>query len=465
MIKLLAALPAAVVGLVLTVPPAGAQAMPETFAPVVKKAMPAVVNISSSRVETAPRRSRNSPFPFPFDFGGPDGGGRARRAESLGSGVIISADGSIMTNNHVVEGATEITVTLSDRREFRAKVIGTDPPTDIAVLKIDAAGLPTLPLGDSAKVQVGDVVLAIGNPFGIGQTVTMGIVSATGRGGLGIEAYEDFIQTDASINPGNSGGALINARGELIGINTAILGGEGGGNQGIGFAVPIYMAREVRDQILKTGKVTRGYMGIIPQDVTPSLARAFGLKEARGVAVAEVVPDAPAAKAGLETGDVITAVDGKPVEDANTFRLRVSRAAPGTTLKLTVNRKGAPRDVTVTLAELPRQASEPERGQERGEHGGALQGVSVEDIPPQAARQLGLKDASGVVVTDVDPASPAADAGLRRGDVILHVNRTPVKDSTEFERAIQASGRGAILLLVNRGGVNAFVAIEPGANR
>lgn len=454
-------IPVVVFAFALSASLAAAQALPESFAGVIKKAAPAVVNISSSRVERPQRRS--GAFPFPFEFPGPEfGAPRARRATSLGSGVIVSADGSILTNNHVVEGASEITVTLADRREFRAKLVGADPLSDVAVLKIDATGLPTLPLGDSSKVQVGDVVLAIGDPFGLGQTVTMGIVSATGRGGLGIEAYEDFIQTDASINPGNSGGALINARGELIGINTAILS-ETGGNQGIGFAIPIYMAREIREQIVTKGKVTRGFLGIVPQEITPSLARAFGLKDTRGVAVAEVEPTSPAAKAGIQTGDIITTLNGKPVEDVNTFRLGVSRTPPGTSVRLGLNRQGNPQYATVTLAELPVQRGESDRGTPgRNPRGGSLEGVSVETLSPQIARQLELPaDTKGVIAVQIDPASAAAEAGLQRGDVILHVNRVPVSNADEFEREVRRAGNRAVLLLVNRGGTNTFVAVEP----
>ena len=273
-----------------------------------------------------------------------------RREGGIGSGVIVSADGYILTNNHVVEKADTVKVSLNDRREFTAKVLGTDPHTDIAVLKIDGHNLPVVPVG-GAKPAVGDLALAIGNPFGIGQTVTMGIVSATGRGGLNIEQYEDFIQTDAAINPGNSGGALVNTNGDLIGINTAILAGNGGGNQGIGFAIPVAMAREVMDQIVKTGKVVRGFMGAQIQDVTPDLARAFKLKGPNGAVLTNIESGTPADRAGLQAGDVVTAVNGEPVADSNSLRLRISRTAPGTAVKLTVQRAEGPKEVTVTLGQ------------------------------------------------------------------------------------------------------------------
>ncbi len=292
-----------------------------SFAPVVKKVLPAVVKISSSKVVKTPAAFFNGQGqmdPFFRQFFGDENGGRfnipqQQREEGVGSGVIVSPEGYVLTNNHVVDGATDVQVTLADKREFKARVVGRDPKTDIAVLKIDGENLPTITIGDSSKLQVGDYVLAIGNPFGVGQTVTMGIVSATGRGGLGIEDYEDFIQTDASINPGNSGGALVNDRGELIGINTAIISHGSGGNQGIGFAVPVNLARQVTDQILKNGKVTRAYLGITPQDVTPAIAKAFDAKGQQGALIGDVSPNSPAQRAGLERGDIILDVNGKPV--------------------------------------------------------------------------------------------------------------------------------------------------------
>jgi Do/DeqQ family serine protease len=378
--------------------------------------------------------------------------------------VIVRQDGYLLTNNHVVDGATDIKVVLGDRREFKAKLIGTDPQSDVALLKIEASDLPTVPLGDSAKAEVGDVVLALGNPFGIGQTVTMGIIGATGRSGLDIEQYEDFIQTDAAINPGNSGGALINTRGELIGINTAILAGEGGGNQGIGFAIPVNMARGVMDQLLKSGKVVRGYMGAGIQNVTPELAKGLGLQQSSGVAITQVEPNGPAAKAGLKAGDVVTAVDGKPVYTDNELRLRISSTEPGKTVTLKVVREdGTSKDLPVTLAQLPTRDTD-QGGNESapgGESGGAaMQGVSVQDLTGRIARQLNLPTGTkGVLVTDVDPGSAAADAGLRRGDVIQHVNRKPVETVAEFNRLVRQGGAQPVLLLVNRQGQTAFIVV------
>jgi serine protease Do len=443
-----------------------------TFAPMVKKVAPAVVNISSTRlVQTSSsrnRRGRQQPQ-TPEDFFGQlfgGGGGmfpgvpdQPRREGGIGSGVIVSADGYILTNNHVVEKADTVKVSLLDRREFTAKVVGTDPHTDIAVLKIDARSLPVVPIGN-ARPAVGDLALAIGNPFGIGQTVTMGIVSATGRGGLNIEQYEDFIQTDAAINPGNSGGALVNTNGDLIGINTAILAGNGGGNQGIGFAIPVAMAREVMDQIVKTGKVVRGYMGAQIQDVTPDLARAFKLQSPNGAVLTNIEPGTPAERAGLQAGDVVTAVNGESVADSNSLRLRISRTAPGTPVKLAVQRADGPKEITVTLGQLP-GGDRDEEGQPdlRGGAKSPLEGVSVDELDAQTARQLQLSPTTkGVVVTDVDVASAAYEAGLRRGDVIQSVNRKPVATVSEFETAV--SRGGGVLLLVNRGGATRFVVVE-----
>ena len=323
-----------------------------SFAPVVKKVLPAVVKISTSKVvktaEGFGGQGQMDPFFRQFFFGDQNGGRfnipQQQLEQGVGSGVIVSPEGYILTNNHVVDGATDVQVTLADKREFKARVVGRDPKTDIAVLKIDGENLPTIMLGDSSKLQVGDYVLAIGNPFGVGQTVTMGIVSATGRGGLGIEDYEDFIQTDASINPGNSGGALINDRGELIGINTAIISHGSGGNQGIGFAVPVNLAREVTDQILKTGKVTRAYLGVSLQDVTPAIAKAFDAKGEQGALVGDVSPNSPAQRAGLERGDIILDVNGKPVSDTNQLRMSISMMQPDSTVTLRVLRNGSTRD-------------------------------------------------------------------------------------------------------------------------
>jgi serine protease Do len=449
--------------------PAGPVNFNEGFSSVVEPLLPAVVNISTSKVVKTPRNESpfsNDPF-FRQFFGNPYGDEeqqqpREQREHSLGSGVIVNPDGYILTNNHVVEGASDVQVTLSDKRTLKAKIIGADPRTDIAVLKIAASNLSTVTLGDSTKAKVGDIVLAIGDPFGIGETVTMGIVSATSRRGLsleGPEGYEDFIQTDASINPGNSGGALVNTRGELIGINTAIISNGGGGNQGIGFAVPVNMARTVMEQILKTGKVSRGYLGVMIQEVTPDIAKAFNLPGAEGALLGDVTPDSPGAKAGLQKGDIITALNGQKISDFRDLRLRISQTAPGTSIKLDVYRNGQKQQMTATLAEFPEKAQTAENSPQ-GE-APALEGVQVENLNSDIAQQLNLPTGTrGVIITRVDPASAAAETGLQRGDVIQEVNRKPVNNVEQFRAAVRGAANQPLLLLINRGGNTSYVVIS-----
>jgi serine protease Do len=446
--------------------PAGPVNFNEGFAAVVEPLLPAVVNISTSKV-VKNQKSENPFFQDPFFrqfFGNPDDQQQPReqREHSLGSGVIVNPDGYILTNNHVVDGASDVQVTLSDKRQLKAKIVGTDPRTDIAVLKIPATSLSTVTLGDSAKAKVGDIVLAIGDPFGIGETVTMGIVSATGRRDLrleGPEGYEDFIQTDASINPGNSGGALVNTRGELIGINTAIISNGGGGNQGIGFAVPVNMARTVMEQILKTGKVTRGFLGVSIQEVTPDIAKAFNVPAAEGALVGDVTPDSPGAKAGLQKGDVITTLNGQKVSDYHDLRLRISQTAPGTPIKMDVYRNGQKQQMTATLGEFPEKAQAAENAPQ-GE-APALEGVQVENLSSEITQQLNLPTGThGVVITRVDPDSTAAETGLQRGDVIQEVNRKPVNNVEQFRAAVRATANQPLLLLINRGGSSSYVVIS-----
>jgi Do/DeqQ family serine protease len=324
--------------------------MPTTFAPVVKSVLPAVVSISSTKVvRTSAEGDEFGPFRNLIPgFRMPD---RPQRERGEGSGVIISADGYIVTNNHVVDGASEVSVTLSDKREMKARVIGTDAQTDVALIKVNATNLPYAHLGNSSSIEVGDIALAMGNPFGLGQTVTMGIISATGRSGLGIEDYEDFIQTDASINPGNSGGALVNTKGEVIGINTAILS-RSGGNQGVGFAIPIDMVRQITAQLKDKGTVTRARLGVSIQDLTPQLASALGVKATRGAVVGEIAQDGPAASTGLKTEDVIVAVNGKEV-DAQSLRFTVGSMTPGSTVDLKVLRGSNEHHFTVKLDAMP----------------------------------------------------------------------------------------------------------------
>jgi serine protease Do len=431
-----------------------------TMAPAAKAAMPAVVKISASKmVKTQGGGMEMDPMLRQF-FGGniPQQAPRSHREGGLGSGVVVSPDGYILTNNHVVDAATDVRVTLADRREFKARVIGADPKSDIAVLKIDANNLTPITVGDSSKMQIGDAVLAIGNPYGVGQTVTMGIVSAMGRANLGIEEYEDFIQTDASINPGNSGGALVNDRGELVGINTAILAPGSGGNQGIGFAVPVNLARNVMDQITIHGEVKRSYLGVTIQEVTPALAKAMGLNGPAGALVSDVQADSPGQKAGLKSGDVITEINGKKILESNELRMNVSMMEPGQTVKLKVFRDGHLMDVTANVGAMPgKRVEKASNDSTSGEK--AMEGVSVEELSAQDARQLGLPaNTKGVVVTDVDPGSQAAAAGLQKGDVIQQVNRKPVTSADEFASAIRHSS-GESLLLVNREGNKIFLAV------
>ena len=435
------------------------------FAPVVQPVLPAVVNIHASKIVKMPQQQMpflNDPMFQQFfgqQFGQQNQQPQQQREHSLGSGVIVSSDGYILTNNHVVDGASDIKVSLKDKREFKAQVVGTDPRTDLAVLKIPATGLTAITFGDSAKAQVGDFVLAIGNPFGVGETVTMGIISALQRSGLGIEDYEDFIQTDAAINPGNSGGALINVHGDLIGINTAILtGGEGGGNEGVGFAIPVNMARGIMEQLVKNGKVSRGYIGVGIEAVTPDLAKAFGLATPEGALVGEVEPNSPGSRAGLQRGDIILSVNGQPISDERDLRLRIAAMAPGQTVKLEIVRNGQKQTVSVTLEEFPDKTASASEGQPSSN---ALEGVQVDELTPQIAREIGLPPGTtGVVISDVDESSSAAEAGLQRGDVIQEVNRQPVNNLEQYEKAIRAAGNGEVLLLVNRGGATRYVAIS-----
>ncbi len=434
------------------------------FASVLKPVLPAVVNITTSKIVKQGAGPQmpffNDPF-FRQFFGDQFGQAQPQpqREESLGSGVIVTSDGTILTNNHVIDGASDIKVHLSDKREFQAKVVGTDPKTDVAVLKIDATDLPTLAFGDSSKLQVGDVVLAIGDPFGVGETATMGIVSATGRSLNGeIENYEDFIQTDAAINPGNSGGAMIDLHGNLVGINTAIVtGGESGGNEGVGLAIPVNMVRSVMDQLVAHGKVVRGYLGIYIQNVTPDIAKQFGLNQIGGVLVGDVTADMPASRAGLKRGDIILQLNGEPLNDREQLSLRVSETAPGSTVHLQIWRDGKTQDVSVTLGELPDKEA---KGGAEENSAGALEGVEVQDLTPDIAQQLNLPPGThGVVVSSVDPSSDAAAAGLGQGDVIQEVNHKAVNNIEEYRQALAGSGKEAVLLLVNHGGVTNYIVI------
>ena len=435
------------------------------FAPVVQKVMPSIVNVfSSKKIKTDRNPSPLFDDPFFRRFFGDDFRDqptipRERQERSLGSGVIVSPDGYILTNNHVVDDATDVKVSLGDKREFTARVVGKDSKTDLAVLKIEQTGLPVVSFADSAKVQVGDIVLAIGNPFGVGQTVTMGVVSAIGRGGLGIEEYEDFIQTDAAINPGNSGGALINAQGELIGINTAILS-RSGGNQGIGFAIPVSLARNVMDQIIHGGKVTRAFLGVMIQPVTPDIAKAFKLSKTEGALISDVSPNSPAERAGLKAGDVVAKVDGQSIADSRALQLMIGQMKPGKTVRLSVIRDGTEQDHTVTLGEQPADKDASNAGSSSNSSAQVLDGVSLETLTPDLAREFGISQTTkGVLVGGVDQGSAAAQAGLERGDVILEVNRQSVITVEQLDRYIKEAKTDSTLLFVSHDGRTRYVVV------
>jgi serine protease Do len=421
-----------------------------SFAPVVKKAAPSVVNIYSTH--TVPYREY-SPFsndPLFRQFFGNQGERRLSRPEEvLGSGVIISADGYILTANHVVAGSDEIKIAITgNKNEYSAKIVGADPDTDIAVLKIDESHLPAITLGDSDQLEVGDIVLAIGNPFDISgpgetPTVTMGIVSALGRNGLGFNGYENFIQTDAAINPGNSGGALVDTEGRLIGINTAIAGNSGG-NEGIGFAVPINLARHVVDRLIRSGKVTRGYLGVKPEDISPGLAQSFNLSDENGALVGDVMSGSPAEKAGLKSGDVITELNGQTINGRNDLLLAVADCSPGQEVTVKYTRDGQPSTLKVTLAERPNA-----QAKSQGSETDALNGVTVQDLDTQARQDLQVpENVQGALVTDVEEGSHSADAGLQKGDVIISIDHHAVSNADDAVKLSSAATGKYILLKI-----------------
>ena len=436
------------------------------FADVAKTVTPAVVNITTSGAEEVSDSSRprgrmedffGSPF-GPRRFG-PPMEPRERRGGGQGSGVIVTPDGYVLTNNHVIAGAKTVTVTLPDKREFKGRIVGSDPKSDIAVVKIDGTQLPTVTWGDSSRLQVGEYVLAVGNPFGLNSTVTLGIVSALGRGHMGITQYEDFIQTDAAINPGNSGGALVNTRGELIGINTAIFS-QTGGYQGVGFAVPTGMSKPIYESLVKTGKVVRGYLGVGIQDLNQELAKSFNVKGSNGAIVTDVKEEGPADKAGLKQGDVILSFQGTPIEDAVTLQRAVTRSSVGSKATITVMREGREKDLTVTIGELPDnpQVAKAETGPSEQ----PLAGLAVQELDRETAQELGIKGKiQGVVVTTVDPDSDAERAGLMPGDVIREINRKPVTSMKDFDRAASDLKKGqTVLVLVNRRGASLYLSAK-----
>jgi serine protease Do/serine protease DegQ len=420
-----------------------------SLAPMLDRTIPAVVNVASSgKVKVRQNPLFEDPF-FRRFFDIPDQP-QERRTQSLGSGVIVDAEhGYILTNNHVIEHADEIDVLLHDGRHYSAKLIGTDPDTDIAVIKVDAKNLQQVSMGNSDNLNVGDFVVAIGNPFGLGQTVTSGIVSALGRSNLGIEGYEDFIQTDASINPGNSGGALVNLNGQLVGVNTAIFS-QSGGNIGIGFAIPINMARSVMEQLIKYGEVKRGHLGAQVQNLTPDLAEAFAIKHKHGAVVTQVTPGSAAEKAGLKSGDVMVEVNGKPIKEAADVRNAIGLLRVGDEVSLTVLRDGKKRELTAVVAET--SAKDTAQGKKLHER---LAGASFSNIEPGMPMYGKIK---GVLIGDVEQGSPAWRAGLRKGDIITSVNRKEVTNIDELRAAMDHSDK--LLLNIRRGNGALFLYLQ-----
>jgi len=434
---------------------------PQSYANVVSRVAPAVITIHAELRQRAPQQFpfQNDPF-FKWFFGNRAPQNSEQQVEhALGSGVIVQSDGHILTNHHVVDGADDIRVDLGDNRTFKAKLVGSDPLSDLAVLKIDANNLPVLTLGDSDKTRVGDVCLAIGNPLGVGQTVTNGIISAKGRQtGLSNGAFEDFLQTDAPINQGNSGGALVNTAAELIGINSQIMSTTGG-SIGIGFAIPSNMAKTVMDQLVKNGKVTRGQIGLGIQRVTSDLASSLGMRQPEGVLVNSVTPGGPAEHAGIKPGDVVTAFNGQKVSDPNEFRNRVAGTAPGTDVTLTILRDGHEQQVHAKLDELKPQ---PEQQTAAPSPAPGRFGMTIQPMTPGSASQLNLpQNTKGLVVTMVDPAGAAANAGIEAGDVIQEVNHQQVTTPDQVRNALSQSGGRPPLLLIDRGGQTFFVTIAP----
>jgi len=437
---------------------AGLRMVPVDIPQLFKEVSPSVVNISTTQVVKFNRPRTRSPFgpQDPFDDFFNNFFGRMpkeQKRRSLGSGFLVSADGYILTNNHVVEKADEVTVTLLDKEEFKAKVVGTDPKTDIALIKIDTSKkLPFVSLGDSEKLEVGEWVVAIGNPFGLGHTVTTGIVSAKGRI-IGSGPYDDFIQTDASINPGNSGGPLFNLKGEVVGINTAIIQG----GQGIGFATPIQLAKSVLEQLKDKGKVTRGWLGVYIQRLTPDVAEKLGVPGKRGALVSDVTKDGPAEKAGIKSGDVILAFNGKEIKDEHELPAAVASTQPGKKVDVKVVRDGKEVVIPVTIAEME---GDP------GKRGGAPDlsrelGLTVQDITPELAQRFEIENAKGVLVTAVEGGSPAEDAGFQEGDIVRQINRQPVPNVAEFAQLVKkVRGDKTVLFLVERGDARLFLAVK-----
>jgi len=440
----------------------------QAFVNVVKRAKPAVVHIRVEKTTTSRYGNPHGPqdmFNHPFfdQFFGPQYRQQQPKPQEFtqrgqGSGFIISKDGFILTNNHVVEGADTIKVTLSDDRDFTAKVIGTDPQTDVALLKIeDPKNLPVLPIGDSSKLEAGEWVIAIGNPFGLSQTVTVGVVSATGRSSVGINEYENFIQTDAAINPGNSGGPLINGRGEVVGINTALFS-KTGGYMGIGFAIPINMAKSIEDQLQKDGKVTRGWLGVVIQNVDKDLAESFGLKEAGGILISEVQKDSPASAAGLQQGDVIIKLNDVKLEDVSDLRNRVALLQPGSKAMVEIVRNGRAKKIQVSIGEQPANFSKRSSGS-NGNESLDQYGLTLQELTPELAKKFEYEEGSGLIISGVDSGSSAEAAGLKPGQLVEEVNREKVSNLKELAHALKRSKSDKILLRVRTGNYSTYIVL------
>lgn len=443
----------------------------QAFQHVAKALRPSVVSISAVRrvqMQQPRRQRRGSEIPdefrrffgedffeeFPFETPAPP---RGFEQQGMGTGVIVSEDGYILTNNHVVAGADEVDVQLSDNREFRATIVGTDEPTDIAVLKIDTNDLVAAKLGDSKSTEVGEWVLAMGSPFGLAQTVTAGIISATGRANMGIADYEDFIQTDAAINPGNSGGPLVNLQGEVVGIATAIAS-RNGGYQGIGFAIPSHLAQRVLDSIIEKGHVTRGYLGAIIQDLDEDLAQSFSYESTEGVLIGDIIEGGPASRSGLQPGDIVVKLNGQPVTSANDLRNSIAATAPGTEIQLDVVRNGSKKKVTVTIGELDKA----DVARRLGRDSTSNLGMTGKTLTPALAQQLGYEsDQEGVVVTQVEPGSVAAEVGIQPKDVIVAANGTAIRSAADLRQATQEENlKSGVRLQVMRDGARRYVFIK-----
>jgi serine protease Do len=452
----------------------------KAFAAVAREVSPSVVFIQVQA--SAPERSSGlRPSPFgdqPFPFGDEffrrffedqfprrprgDEPPQRRQFSGQGSGFVFASDDGllsdksyILTNNHVVNDAERIRVKFQDGREFDAKITGADPQSDVAVIEIEEGNLPPLKLADSSKLEVGEWVVAIGNPFGLSHTLTVGVVSAKGRTSLGINDYEDFIQTDAAINPGNSGGPLVNLDGDVVGINTAIFT-RSGGYMGVGFAIPINLAKAIANQLIDRGEVTRGFLGIVIQQLTPELAESFDLEQTRGILISQVSPDSPAQEAGLRQGDVIVSYRGEPVEDIGSFRNRVSLSPPGSKQQLTIIRDGRREDIEVTIGNLSEGGALAEGPTQSADE----LGMTVQTLTPELAEQLDAKAGEGVVVTDVTPGSIAAQAGIRPGSIILQADQKPIGNAAEFKRAVEAARNNRVLLLVQINNQQRFVVLR-----